>query len=189
MTLNSNQESQPAVEYRAVCRNLPANAHWTSNGETRKEIPQTESSPNVREPSPVGTYDASTDNDKCNFVCDEGYKREDVTCRVTVGVFHNITKGTIIVTDDTTTYTIMDKNLGASVAGTGKDSYGSYFQRGNNYGFASTGTISHSSGLVPNALAYGPSPLSYYSGSTFIRSVTSSNHSDYWTGGQNDNLR
>ncbi|MDR0649999.1 MAG: hypothetical protein LBG59_00915 [Candidatus Peribacteria bacterium] len=72
MTFNSNQESQPAVEYRAVCRNLPANAHWT-DGSTRKEIPQMESSPNVWTPSPVGTYDTSASDTECHFVCDGGY--------------------------------------------------------------------------------------------------------------------
>ncbi|MDR0649832.1 MAG: hypothetical protein LBG59_00010 [Candidatus Peribacteria bacterium] len=69
------------------------------------------------------------------------------------------------------------------------ESYGDYFQRGNNYGFASSGAVSGSSELVPNASNYGP--LSYYSGSTFITQpgVNSSSKRDYWKGGQNDNLR
>jgi hypothetical protein len=45
-------------------------------------------------------------------------------------------------------YTIKACNVGASVAGTGVASYGSYFQRGNNFGFATTGTIPTSSTLV-----------------------------------------
>ncbi|MDR3169670.1 MAG: hypothetical protein LBU27_08255 [Candidatus Peribacteria bacterium] len=42
----------------------------------------------------------------------------------------------------------------------GSDSYGCYFQRGNNYGFANAGTISISASLVTNALSYGPSSYS-----------------------------
>jgi hypothetical protein len=126
------------VEYRAVCRNLPTNAHWTSNGGTWKEIPQTQTSPNVREPNPVGTYNVSTDANQCYFVCDGGYERNTTACVVPAGVTHNPSEGTITVSDGTTTYTIMDKNLGATVAGIDASSYGNYYQRGNNYGFANT---------------------------------------------------
>jgi hypothetical protein len=50
-------------------------------------------------------------------------------------------------------YTISACNIGATTAGTGETSYGSLFQRGNNYGFPSTGTITTGSTLV-NASSY-----------------------------------
>ncbi|MDR0649973.1 MAG: hypothetical protein LBG59_00765 [Candidatus Peribacteria bacterium] len=69
-TFSTTPKPQPPVEYRAVCRNLPANAHRTSDGSTRKEIPQTETSPNVREPNPVGMFsEMNTDSNQCYFVC------------------------------------------------------------------------------------------------------------------------
>jgi hypothetical protein len=197
MTFNSSQDPQPAVEYRAVCRNLPANAHWTSGG-TRKEIPQTESSPNVWTPSPVGTYGASADNDKCYFVCDGGYERQNEACEASGGITYDPGAGTITITDGITTYTIMDKNLGATVAGTGKlngqdgcttatngttcwsESIGDYFQRGNNYGFANSGTLAATS-TKPNASGYGPN--NPYNSGTFITAGSD------WSSNQNDNLR
>ncbi|GHV22464.1 hypothetical protein FACS189428_4580 [Clostridia bacterium] len=39
-----------------------------------------------------------------------------------------------------TTFVIASCNVGASVAGTSTDSYGAYFQRGNNYAFPRTGS-------------------------------------------------
>ena len=59
------------------------------------------------------------------------------------GVYH--VWGEIIVTDGNNTYTLMDKNLWASEAGTGDASYGWYFQWWNNFGFANAGTLSPSS--------------------------------------------
>jgi hypothetical protein len=46
----------------------------------------------------------------------------DEECKLDVppAVYHDTGAGTITVTDGSTTYTIMDKNLGATVAGTGK---------------------------------------------------------------------
>jgi hypothetical protein len=38
-------------------------------------------------------------------------------------------------------YVISACNVGATIAGTGEESYGAYFQRGNNYPFPNTGTI------------------------------------------------
>ncbi|MDR0650790.1 MAG: hypothetical protein LBG59_05320 [Candidatus Peribacteria bacterium] len=171
MTFNSTQDPQPAVEYRAVCRNLPVNAHWT-DGSTRKEIPQTESSPNVWIPSPVGTYSGTDSLTECHFVCDDGYERTNGVCEASGGITYDPNAGTISITDGTTTYTIMDKNLGATVAGTGKlhnqdgctttnngtscwsESIGDYFQRGNNYGFANSGTLLATTSTRPNASGY-----------------------------------
>jgi hypothetical protein len=45
-------------------------------------------------------------------------------------------------------YIIAACNVGTSYAGIGEDSYGHHFQRGNNYGFPFTGTISTSSTQV-----------------------------------------
>jgi hypothetical protein len=78
---NLDTESQPAVEYRAVCRDLPVDAHWT-DGSIRKEIPQTEISPNVWTPTPVGTYNALVSDTECNFVCDSGYGWDGISCNV-----------------------------------------------------------------------------------------------------------
>ncbi|MDR2415226.1 MAG: hypothetical protein LBD75_01030 [Candidatus Peribacteria bacterium] len=123
------------MEYRAVCRNLPENAHRTSNNSTRKEIPQQQTSPNVREPNPVGTFSGAIDDKQCYFICNGNFIRDGGVCR---GITHDVNAGTITVTDGVNTYTIMDKNLGATVAGTGSNSYGHHFQRGNNFGFANT---------------------------------------------------
>ena len=41
----------------------------------------------------------------------------------------------LVISDGTNTYTIMDRNLWASIAGTGQASYWYYYQRGNNFGF------------------------------------------------------
>jgi hypothetical protein len=46
-------------------------------------------------------------------------------------------------------------NVGTSLAGTGSASYGSYFQRGNNYGFATTGNVkSGAMNALVNASAF-----------------------------------
>jgi hypothetical protein len=61
-------------------------------------------------------------------------------------------------------YAIASCNVGASVAGTGAASYGNYFQRGNNFGFPASGSLS-TTGLV-DASEYGPNTVNgyYYSG-------------------------
>ncbi|MDR0607323.1 MAG: hypothetical protein LBG52_03005 [Candidatus Peribacteria bacterium] len=45
-------------------------------------------------------------------------------------------------------YVISACNVGASIAGTGKESYGAYFQRGNNYPFPTTGGVMTGTTLV-----------------------------------------
>ncbi|MDR0650031.1 MAG: hypothetical protein LBG59_01105, partial [Candidatus Peribacteria bacterium] len=150
-------DPQPAVEYRAVCRNLPANAHWT-DGSTREEIPQTESSPNVREPSPVGTYGTSTGDTACHFICDDGYGWNGTSCNVV-----KVRAACETQEIEFSGFKIAKCNVGATVAGTGKldgqdecvtagngttcwsESIGDYFQRGNNYGFANSGTLATTS--------------------------------------------
>ena len=57
-------------------------------------------------------------------------------------------------------------NLGSTVAGTGQDSYGHLFQRGNNYGFPSAGTVTTSPILVNN-------PIRPYWRDVFVTNSTS----------------
>ncbi|MDR2416345.1 MAG: hypothetical protein LBD75_07290 [Candidatus Peribacteria bacterium] len=89
---STTPEPTPAVEYRAVCRNLPANAHRNGSGEkndgTRKEIPQIQTSPNVRVPNPVGMYDEVGSDTECHFVCDEGFNRDgNSNCLLSVTIW------------------------------------------------------------------------------------------------------
>lgn len=58
-------------------------------------------------------------------------------------------------------------NVGAEIVGTGPESYGSYFQRGNNYpmGDYKTMTYSPASNIKINTASYAPST---YSNNTFI---------------------
>ncbi|MDR2541172.1 MAG: hypothetical protein LBD11_05405 [Candidatus Peribacteria bacterium] len=63
-------------------------------------------------------------------------------------------------------YTISACNVGTSIAGLGSASYGAMFQRGNNYGFPSVGTISTTSNTQVDASSYGPT--NPYNSSTFI---------------------
>jgi hypothetical protein len=71
------------VEYRAVCRGLPANARWNviTADPGRFEIPQTETSPNVRTPSPVGSFSGTASDTECHFVCDTDYERDGSACK------------------------------------------------------------------------------------------------------------
>jgi hypothetical protein len=98
-----------------VCRGLPANAHWNviTTDPSRVEIPQTESSPNVWTPSPVGSFNEIASDEECRFVCDIGYKRENGSC---------IPSRAACETETITigNYTIASCNVGATVAGTGK---------------------------------------------------------------------
>jgi hypothetical protein len=57
-------------------------------------------------------------------------------------------------------YTIKACNVGASTAGIGIDSYGCYFQRGNNYGFANTGNILVNTSTIVDVSNYAPSTYS-----------------------------
>jgi hypothetical protein len=199
------EPSVPEVEYRAVCRaSLPENAIWNTPNGTGEwvEVRQEQTSKNVWEPDPSqASYSGAYDDTglSCTFSCDEGYERDDVSCIPSVGVNHNKKKETITVSDGTTSYTIMDKNLGATVAGTGKingqdscvtiengtscwsESIGDYFQRGNNYGFPNSGTDFMSGATKPNASGYGPT--NWYTSGTFIKTGSD------WSSVQNDNLR
>jgi uncharacterized protein (TIGR02145 family) len=105
----------------------------------------------------------------------------------------------------------MDKNLGATVAGTGKingqgwciagndgifsncwsESIGDYFQRGNNYGFPNTGSVITSTDKVDTI---GKWPENYYTGTIFITTNDNwdnvvANYGSDWSNNQNDNLR
>jgi len=75
--------------------------------------------------------------------------------------------------------TMQDRNLWASVAGTGFCSYGNFYQWWNNYGFSNTGSVMTAGGKV-DCTPYGD--WNNYSGSTFILS------SDNWCSTQVDNL-
>ncbi len=92
----------------------------------------------------------------------------------------------LVIYNGTDTYTIMDSNLWASIAGTGNTSYGYHFQRGNNYGFPiSPSTIAlNSTTPAPNTTSYGPS--NPYNSSTWIWFFLDRND---WASQQNDNLR
>jgi hypothetical protein len=187
---NWNGNSCEAGTQTGTCTGLPTNAQRN----TVSSITQTRNG-NQWLPSVTGSYSTTESTSACNFKCASNYNWNGSSCEAALppaGVYHNTGAGTITVSDGTTTYTIMDKNLGTGVVvGTGPFSYGSYFQRGNNYGFANSGSITTSNSLVPNASSYGPSPLFYYSGSNFITEPGVSNNSkyDYWKGGQNNNLR
>jgi hypothetical protein len=86
-------------------------------------IEQTEVSHNVWLPSAKPIYYTEAD-EGCRFECAEGYELDDgqecVSSGPALGVSHDEVAGTITVSDGTQFYTIMDRNLGATVAGTGK---------------------------------------------------------------------
>lgn len=100
-------------------------------------------------------------------------------------IFRDQTNWLISITSDWTTgYTIMDKNLWATAVYNDWDALseancGTYFQRGNNYGFAWTWNITTSTQKV-DASAYWP--WNYYNSSTFIRATWD------WSSVQNDDL-
>ena len=103
-------------------------------------------------------------------------------------IFWNQSEGLISITDWTTGYTIMDKNLWATTVYNNGDTLTqanmwNMYQRWNNYWFPSTWSVTTSSTQV-NAQNYWP--WNYYSGSTFIiRSSFPRN----WDSSNNDNLR
>ncbi len=78
-------------------------------------------------------------------------------------------------------YTIQACNVGSTIAGTGPDSYGYHFQRGNNYGFSGTvGTDFPASTSTADASMYGPT--NPYSSNTWIKVSPwdSSNNMNLW---------
>lgn len=101
-------------------------------------------------------------------------------------VFHNATLWLISVSwDGITWYTIMDKNLWATTAYNDWDTLseancGKFYQRGNNYGFPRTWTMTMSSTKVDASWYW---PGNYYSSDTFITG------SGDWSSVRNDNLR
>ncbi|MDR2540487.1 MAG: hypothetical protein LBD11_01580 [Candidatus Peribacteria bacterium] len=205
----------PTVTYGSRCGPAQAGSTWVNGtggamtGVTSLTIEQTEGEHNVRLPSASPMYYTGAEQG-CRFTCLDGYDRDGGACTSSIGVSHDVGNGTITVSDGTHSYTIRDRNEGAIVAGTGKlinrypggtctdssnggdcwdPSYGDYFQWGNTYGFANVGSLTTSPTLVPNASTYGPA--NPYTSSTFITQpgVASASKYDYWTGGQNDNLR
>ena len=100
-------------------------------------------------------------------------------------IFWNKTEWLISITDWTTGYTMMDKNLWATTVYSGwsalsEANCGKYYQWGNNYWFAWNWSVTTSSTQV-DASSYWP--WNYYSSSTFIT------RSDDWSSVKNDNLR
>ncbi|MDD3303207.1 MAG: hypothetical protein PHN31_06645, partial [Candidatus Gracilibacteria bacterium] len=91
------------------------------------------------------------------------------------------TSDIIICTGSGTGYTLAACNEGTNIAGTGINSYGKYYQWGNNYGFLS-GTITTTT--LANTTGYGPG--NYYSGTYFV--LGSSSYRYDWTTVQNDDL-
>lgn len=94
----------------------------------------------------------------------------------------------IVVSDGTNRYIIADRNVWATAAGTGQASYGSFFQRGNNYGFSTVGTVSPDNQWAVDTSAYNWS--NPYNDSTFRWDSNrfSATRGD-WSSNQNDNLR
>ena len=91
----------------------------------------------------------------------------------------------LIIFDGTNTYIINEKNLWASIAGTGIESYGSYFQRGNNSPFPNQGAVSpFITTLQTNALSFEPST---FESTSFIGGQTTDPYD--WAIPQNNNLR
>jgi hypothetical protein len=118
-------------------------------------------------PSSTAQYtDNTSPGAGCRFTCDTEFKRDNGSCinaGPLVGISHDTVNGTITVHDGTNTYTIQNKNVGAAKIGTGlitggdgcnsitdciDGSAGYYFQRGNIYGFPSTGTVTSNGSLV-----------------------------------------
>lgn len=100
-------------------------------------------------------------------------------------IFWNQTDWLISITNGSTGYTIMDKNLWATTVYNNWDTLseansGKYYQWWNNYWFPFTWTVTTSSTRV-NAGSYWP--WNYYSSSTFIT------WNFDWSNTQNDNLR
>ena len=100
-------------------------------------------------------------------------------------VFYNATDGLISVSGDWVTwYTIQDKNLWATTVFNQWDTLtdancGYFYQRGNNYGFPHSWTVTTSSTQVDASTYW---PWNYYSSSTFIT------WSNDWSSVQNNNL-
>jgi hypothetical protein len=139
------------IEYQIMCSDLPANAYWNRDtlDPSRLENSQIES-PSLWTPSLVGSFNETASDTECYFVCNFGYKRDGNSCieSSSGGISHDEVAGTITINDGTTSYTIMDKNLGATIAGTGSASYGYYFQWGNNYRFPNSGNVTTSTNQV-----------------------------------------
>jgi len=97
-------------------------------------------------------------------------------------IYHNSDLWLISLSSDWTNWTtIADKNLGATSTDiTSTESYGNYYQRGNNYWFPNSWSVTSSSTTV-NAGTYWP--WNYYSSSTFIKNGNnwdSSNNNNLW---------
>ena len=127
---------------------------------------------------------------RCTFRCVDWYDRDATKkeCRSTV-----IEPGMpcawapdIMITNGITSFTIMACNLWSSVVGTGSESYGDYFQWGNNYGFSSDpSAILTTSPTQVNASIYGPN--NPYSSWTFItRQYRDSSDNRNLRGGEGD---
>lgn len=97
-------------------------------------------------------------------------------------IFWNQTEWLITITNGTTGYTMMDKNIGATVVYNDGDTLseancGKYFQRWNNYWFPRTWNVTTSNTAV-NTAWYGPS--NPYSDDTFIVSHEDWSANDNW---------
>ena len=97
-------------------------------------------------------------------------------------IFWNQTEWLITITNGTTGYTMMDKNIGATVVYNDGDTLseancGKYFQRWNNYWFPRTWNVTTSNTAV-NTVWYGPS--NPYSDDTFIVSHEDWSANDNW---------
>jgi hypothetical protein len=123
-------KNTPPPSQTGSCIELPTNAERN----TVNEITQTLSGSNWL-PNLTGAYNETSSTSECVFKCSVGYTRDGNAC---VPSYPSCTAPDITIGN----YTIQACNVGASVAGTGTASHGYYFQRGNNYGFSSTGSFS-----------------------------------------------
>ena len=103
-------------------------------------------------------------------------------------IFWNQTEWLISITDWTTGYTIMDKNLWATTVYNDGDTLsgancGKYYQWWNNYWFPFTWSVTTSSTQVDTSYYW---PWNYYSSNTFI--IRNDDYRD-WSNVQNNNLR
>ncbi|GHW02437.1 hypothetical protein AGMMS50249_2230 [candidate division SR1 bacterium] len=137
----------------------------------------------------TATYNPIDNNGECTFRCDtaNGYVWDGSQCKIEEPFIPEDSRYPGCDTDDihVGNYVISACNIGASVAGVGTTSYGSYFQWGNNYPFPTNGNIAQTFNSV-NASSYGPNTIKgYYSSSSFHSFPTnrdSSNNLNLWGG-------
>jgi hypothetical protein len=183
----------PRTGVKMNCTGKPANSYYVSDPFV---ISNWDEAAGRWLPSSTAQYTGNMSaSGGCRFTCNADFKREAGSCVDAVpsaGITHDPIKGTITISDGTIFYTMQDKNLGATVAGTGiqtdasncstcwSPSIGNFYQRGNNYPFPSSGGRSTVSNSAVDTSNYGPPPKQWYYSGTYVQVGA-------WT--TNDNLR